>query len=91
MLEGISIVQLTPPVLLGIAILMLLTGRLVPRSIYRDKVHEAEQWRSAYEAEREARTESDTQTRQLLELARVSEPLLTAIVQNSERAKSGEG
>lgn len=91
MLEGISVVSLTPPVLLGIAILMLLTGRLIPRNTYQDKAQEAEQWRLAYEAERAARTISDSQTRELLEIARMSEHFLSAVFENSERLTSGDG
>lgn len=91
MFEGIPVVQLTPPVLLGIAILMLLTGRLIPRFTYQEKVKEADLWRQAYEAERSARTVSDAQTRELLEIARTSEQFLGAVFQNSERLKSGEG
>jgi hypothetical protein len=90
MIEGISVIGLTPAALLGIAILMLLTGRLVPRSTYQDKTKEAEQWRQAYEAERSARTKSDAQTRELLEIARMSEHFLSAVFENSERQKSGD-
>lgn len=90
MFEGIPVVQLTPSVLLGIAILMLLLGRLVPRATYLDKSNEAEKWRQAYEAERAARTISDAQTRELLEIAKTSELFLRAVVEHSETIKSGE-
>ena len=90
MFNGISVVQLTPSVLLGIAILMLLMGRLIPRTTYQDKANEAEKWRQAYEAERAARTISDAQTRELLEIAKTSELFLRAVVQQSETMKSGE-
>ena len=37
---------LTPSALLGLAILAIITGRLVPRRTYDDKVHEAGEWRT---------------------------------------------
>ncbi len=90
MIDGISVVGLTPAGLLGIVILMMLFGRLVPRATYRDKAQEAEQWRQAYEAERSARTLSDAQTRELLEMARTSESFISAVVKSSERIQSGD-
>jgi hypothetical protein len=90
MIEGISVFQLTPGVLLGIVVLMILTGRLIPRYTYENKAKEAEQWRLAYEAERTARAESDAQTRELLEVAKTSKDFLAAVFQNSEQIKSGD-
>ena len=37
---------LTPSALLGLAVLLVLTGRLVPRRQYEDKEHEAAEWRT---------------------------------------------
>ena len=90
MLEGISIVGLTPMGLLLVAILMVLTGRLVPRSTYIDQKDETDRWRAAYEAERTARSLSDAQTRELLEVAKTSQHFLTAVFENTEKIKSGE-
>lgn len=91
MIEGISVIGLTPAALLGMAILMLLTGRLIPRSTYQDKLKEADQWREAYEAERAARTTSDAQTRELFEVAKTSESFLRAVFEKSESiSQSGD-
>ena len=90
MIDGIPVISFTPSVLLGIAILMLLTGRLIPKSTFLDKTKEAEQWHQAYEAERAARTISDAQTRELLEIAKTSELFLRAVVERSEDIKSGD-
>lgn len=87
MIDGISIIGLTPPALLGVAILMMLTGRLIPRSTYLDRVKEADQWRKAYEAERAARATSDAQTVELLELAKTTHSFITAVFSNSERIR----
>lgn len=90
MLDGISIIGLTPAGLLLITVAMILTGRLVPRRIYLDKVKEADQWRIAYEAERTARATSDAQTRELLEVAKTSKSFIEGVYTNSELMKSGE-
>lgn len=84
MIDGIPIASLTPSFLLGIAVLMLLTGRLVPRATLQDKAKEAEEWKQAYELERTARTTADAQTRELLEVAKTSEAVLTAVYKQSE-------
>jgi hypothetical protein len=90
MLDGISIIGLTPTGLLLIAVLMVFTGRLVPRSTLEDKKTEANQWRQAYEAERDARTASDAQTRELLEVAKTSKQFLEGVHAYSETIKSGD-
>lgn len=90
MLDGIPIATLTaltPPALLGIAVLMLMLGRLVPRATLTDKIAEAEKWRLAYEAERKARVTSDAQTVELLELAKTTHSLLVAIFGTAERKR----
>ena len=80
----IQLVDLTAPTLLGVAILLLLTGRLVPRVFVKDKEEECLHWREAYEAEREARLTSDGQTIELLELAKTTNALMTALFQVTE-------
>jgi Na+/phosphate symporter len=92
MIDGISIIGLTPAGLLLIAVLMVLTGRLIPRAMYQEKVNEVAQWRTAYEAERTARALSDAQTRELLEMAKTSETFLAAVYETAQRKeiKSGD-
>ena len=90
MLDGISVIGLTPAGLLLATVVLILTGRLVPRRIFQDKVEECERWRLAYEAERTARSLSDSQTRELLEVARTGQHLMSAVFQTSEEIKSGE-
>lgn len=87
MFDGVPLVSLSAPAILGITMLLILTGRLLPRSTYQEKVAEAERWRQAYEREREARAISDSQTRELLELARVNKSFLTAVFDRSEEVK----
>lgn len=91
MVEGISVVQLTSGTLLGIAILFLLTGRLIPKSHYQEKANEAERWRSAYEAEREARSTSDAQTVELLEFAKTNHRVMEAMFQSIREMRQAGG
>ena len=91
MIEGIPIVGLTAPGLLGVAVLLLLLGKIVPRSTLQDKIEEAIQWRKAYEAEREARRLADAQTTELLEVSRTNHALISALFANSERIRRESG
>lgn len=77
--HDLVLADLTAPALVGITILLLLTGRLIPRSNYKDKSDEAERWRKAYEAEKEARMTSDAQTTELLELAKTTHNIIAAM------------
>lgn len=84
---GVPVSGLTAPALLGIAILMLLTGKLWTNSAYQQKCAEAERWRLAYEAERTARATSDAQTGELLEVAKTTQAMISGVYQNSERIR----
>jgi hypothetical protein len=84
-IEGVPIYGLTAPALLGIAILLLLLGKIVPRSTLldrdkqiEDKSQEAERWRQAYETEREARSLSNRQTIELLEVTKLTNQIVMA-------------
>lgn len=89
MLEGLPVVGLTSPALLGIAILLLLTGRIVPRATLRDKAAEADKWREAYEKERDARSKSNSQTIELLETAKLTNRIVSAMFGSGGRRRSG--
>lgn len=90
MLDGISIIGLTPAGLLLITVAMILTGRLIPRFMYMEKAREAERWQAAYEVERVARQALQAQTSELLEVAKTSAAFLEAVHANSEMIKSGD-
>lgn len=89
MLDGIPVGSLAPPALLGIVVLMILLGRLIPRYTYTQKAQEAERWRQAYEAERLARATSDAQTAQLLELAKTTHSIIVAMFGTTRVSESG--
>jgi len=91
MLDGIPFADLTAPTLLGLTVLLLLLGRIVPRTTLLEKAKEAEKWRLAYEAEKERATTSDAQTAELLEVARTTHSIIVAVFGAEERARrSGE-
>jgi len=91
MLDGIPLANLTPAVLLGITVLLILIGRLVPKSTLDRETAEKDKWRQAYEAEREARAISDAQTAELLELAKTADRILVAMFNTSERTRQSGG
>lgn len=91
MLDGIPVSDLTAPTLLGIAILMVLLGLLVPRYVYNEKKQEAEKWRLAYEAEKTARATSDAQTAELLELAKTTHKIIAATFYTTDRLRQSGG
>lgn len=84
-IDGVPLVGLTAPALLGIAILLLLLGRIVPKATLDDKdrqigdkAEEAERWRKAYETEREARALSNRQTIELLDVTKLTNTIVVA-------------
>ena len=83
-MDGISVGSLTPAALLGLAVLLLLLGKIVPRRTLEDTQATAERWRQAYETEREARLVSDLQNRELMEIAKTTQSMLTSIYQATE-------
>ena len=91
MLDGIPIANLTAASLLGIAVLMVFLGYLIPRATYKEKAAESDRWQKAYEAERKARVESDAQTRELLELAKLTHSVIVAAFEATGDPKKSGG
>ena len=79
MFEGIPVADLSTAGLLGLAILLLLLGRIIPRSTLQDKIEECNRWREAYEKERDARALADAQTSELLEMAKTTNAVMRSI------------
>ena len=84
MIESIPLDGLSAPAMLGVLIMMLFTGKLWTNSAYQEKKEEADRWRLAYEAEREARQTSDSQTVELLEVTKTTQGFIEAVLKNSE-------
>lgn len=91
MFEGIPIVGLTAPALVGIFVLLVFAGLLIPRRQLQDKIRECERWQQAYEVEREARATSNKQTIELLEFAKLNHSLITAIFKNIDDKQRRSG
>lgn len=71
---------LTPSALLAVTIWMFFKGAIVQGVFYREKVVECEKWRLAYENERDARSLSDNQTRELLEQGKTTHAIVVAMM-----------
>jgi len=78
-LTGIPLANLTASTLLGITVLLILLGRLKPKTDVDKAEEAAEKWRQAYEKEREARAIADGQTAELLELAKTTHQMMVAL------------
>lgn len=67
-----------------IVVLLILTGRLVPRRAVDDLIRERDAWHEAYETQRTVSQEVRSQNSKLLEVNKVTEHLLTSIKQRSD-------
>jgi hypothetical protein len=71
-----------PSTLLGVVVWMILTGRLVPRSFYREKVDEAKKWETAANETRE-------QVKELLTYARAADKVLKSLPRGKDTDEVG--
>lgn len=78
-LFGLKIADLGAVTLLALVVLMVLTGRLVPRRTYDDLKEERDTWRQAHVVSEEARAMERAQTRELLELGRTGAHALAGL------------
>jgi hypothetical protein len=65
--------------LLTLVILLILTGKLVPRRTHEDVITDRDNWRQAYLESEKARKVEHEQTGELLEMARLGGHILTAL------------
>jgi hypothetical protein len=72
--------------LLVLVVLLILTGRLVPRRTHEDVLADRERWRQAYLESEKARSVEHEQTGELLELAKLGGHILTALPQPGQAA-----
>lgn len=80
----------TPAVLLGLAIVLIMIGGLVPRPYYKEKIAEAERWRTAYEIERGSRIKASDQTTELLETAKTTGAIVQALFRTQHPSGTGD-
>lgn len=80
--------------LLTLVILLILTGRLVPRRTHEDAIKDRDNWRHAYLESEKARKVEHEQTGELLEMARLGGHILTALPHpghaDEEEVRSGD-
>lgn len=77
--SALPIEALGPAALAGIAVLLILTGRLVPRATYRDAQEERDKWRQAHAVSEHARELQSAQLGELLENSRTTVAFVRAI------------
>lgn len=79
MFETIPWDTIGPSGLLAILILLILTGRLVPRRTMEDALHDRDEWRTAHRISEAARVELAEQVGELLEQGRTTNAFMQAI------------
>jgi hypothetical protein len=85
--DGIPVVGLTAPALLGLAILLLLTGRLIPRRTYDDLKQDREDWKAAHRESERIRGELVQHMNMMVEQAKVTEALLRSLGAHADPPK----
>lgn len=86
-LAGFSLAEAGPTALLSLFVLMIFTGRLIPKSTVDATT---ENWRTAYNNEREARQEQSGQIARLTSSLETVDALLKALRIEAEKSHSGE-
>jgi hypothetical protein len=74
--------------LLTLVILLILTGRLVPRRTHEDALADRNNWRNAFLESEKARKVEHEHVEELLEMAKLGEHILTAL---PRPGRAGEG
>ena len=75
--------------LMGLVVLLILTGRLVPRSTLLDMREERDTWRAAHVSSEAARLAEREQVTELLELSRTASHVLTSLPTKGEVTAHG--
>lgn len=88
-MEQIPLGDLGPAGLVAVAVLMILLGRLVPRSTLNDVKADRDHWRRAHEISEQARREQMSQMETLLEHARTTNAFIQSISKHSPSSDEG--
>lgn len=78
-LWGIPIGTLTPAGLLFIIVLLIASGRLVPRRTMEDAIHDRNEWRTAHRISEQSRAEQSAMIAELLEHARTTDAYIRSV------------
>ena len=84
---GLSVAEAGPTAILTLVVLLVLTGRLVPRSTLTDMRDERDMWREAHAKSEAAREQERDQTDELLEMARLGNQLLSSLPRPKTRGE----
>lgn len=76
---GVNPVDAGAGALLALVILLILTGRLIPRRTHEDVITDRDNWRNAFLQSEAARKVEHDQTGELLEMAKLGGHILTAL------------
>lgn len=85
-LAGIPIADLTPAALVGLFVIAILGGLLVPRRNLKDVQAERDTWKQAYQTQMEARNEEAKQMDMVLAMSKANHELLVAISKSAAAA-----
>lgn len=81
--DGFPILEWTPEALLGVGILLILLGKLLPRRTVNDLLNEVradrDEWRQAHATSEQARGEMAAQVDELLEHARTTDAFIRSL------------
>lgn len=88
---GIGVAQGGAAALVALIVILVLNGRLVPRSTLQDALTERDTWREAHRRSEEARLAEREQTAELLEMSRIAQHVLTALPRPSSGGVSPDG
>lgn len=85
-LAGIPVADLTPAALVGLFVVAILVGLLVPRRTLKDVQTERDTWKEAYHTQVEARGEEARQMDMVLAMSKANHELLVAISKSAAAA-----
>jgi hypothetical protein len=88
---GLPVTEAGPTALLALVVLLILTGRLVPRSTLQDMREERDTWRAAHTESETARQAEREQVGELLEMARLGNQVLNALPRPAPRGEVAPG
>lgn len=86
MIDGLPISAVGPGALLTLVVILILTGRLIPRRTFQDMRDDRDHWRTAAALSEETKRELASQNAELLEAVRTA----NAFYRSIEKASGGQ-
>jgi hypothetical protein len=81
---------LAPSALAGLCVLLIMTGRLIPRRTHEDVVHDRDEWRTAHRISEAARLEGVEHQRAMAETATTMNQLMHELQERLRQSKLRE-